>query len=91
MLRELGLDPRRVEELVVKMKKPESRQRSGNFDLTRRAQARDGTGVDEARRMGHHYIGTEHLLLALVRQPEGTAIRVLRQLGITPEEVRRRT
>ncbi|MFZ2880509.1 MAG: ATP-dependent Clp protease ATP-binding subunit, partial [Phototrophicaceae bacterium] len=45
----------------------------------------------EARRMGHHYIGTEHLLLALVRQPEGTAIEVLRRLGITPEEVRRQT
>jgi ATP-dependent Clp protease ATP-binding subunit ClpC len=91
VLRELGLDPRRVEELVVKMKKPESRQRSGNFDLTAGTKRVMELAIDEARRMGHHYIGTEHLLLALVRQPEGTAIEVLRRLGITPEEVRRQT
>src|SRR5690348_4395804 len=32
---------------------------------------------DEARRLGHHYIGTEHLLLGLVREAEGTAAQVL--------------
>jgi ATP-dependent Clp protease ATP-binding subunit ClpC len=47
--------------------------------------------VDEARRMGHHYIGTEHLLLGLVRQSEGVAIDVLKRLGVSPEEVRRQT
>src|SRR5260221_8226052 len=41
--------------------------------------------------MGHHYLGTEHLLLALVRQSEGVAIDVLKRLGISPEEVRRQT
>jgi ATP-dependent Clp protease ATP-binding subunit ClpC len=41
--------------------------------------------------MGHHYIGTEHLLLGLVRQGEGVAIEVLRRLGVTPEQVRRQT
>ena len=91
VLRELGLDPRRVEELVVRMKKPEARPRSGNFDLTAGTKRVMELAIDEARRMGHHYIGTEHLLLALVRQPEGTAIEVLRRLGITPEEVRRQT
>ncbi|MBK9124581.1 MAG: ATP-dependent Clp protease ATP-binding subunit [Chloroflexi bacterium] len=91
VLRELGLDPRRVEDLVVKMKKPESPKRSGNFDLTAGTKRVMELAIDEARRMGHHYIGTEHLLLALVRQPEGTAIEVLRRLGITPEEVRRQT
>ena len=47
--------------------------------------------VDEARRMGHHYIGTEHLLLGLVRLPEGVAIDILKRLGVSPEEVRRQT
>jgi ATP-dependent Clp protease ATP-binding subunit ClpC len=47
--------------------------------------------VDEARRMGHHYIGTEHLLLGLVRQTEGIAIDVLKRLNVSPEEVRRQT
>jgi ATP-dependent Clp protease ATP-binding subunit ClpA len=38
--------------------------------------------VDEARRMGHHYIGTEHLLLGLVRLTEGVAIDILKRLGL---------
>ncbi len=46
--------------------------------------------VDEARRLGHHYIGTEHILLALVRV-EGTAMDVLRRLGVTPDQIRRQT
>jgi ATP-dependent Clp protease ATP-binding subunit ClpC len=41
--------------------------------------------------MGHHYIGTEHLLLGLVRYGEGVAIDVLRKLGVTPEQIRRQT
>jgi len=41
--------------------------------------------------MGHHYIGTEHLLLGLVRQSEGIAIDVLKRLNVSPEEVRRQT
>jgi hypothetical protein len=45
--------------------------------------------VDEARRMEHHYIGTEHILLGLVRQSEGVAIDVLKRLGVSPDEVRR--
>jgi ATP-dependent Clp protease ATP-binding subunit ClpC len=41
--------------------------------------------------MGHHYIGTEHLLLGLVRQQDGVAIEVLRRVGVSPEDVRRQT
>ena len=47
--------------------------------------------ADESRRMGHHYIGTEHLLLALVGQPDGVAIEVLKRNSVSPEEVRRQT
>src|SRR5690606_10229150 len=48
-------------------------------------------GIDEARRMGQHYISTEHLLLALVRQNEGLAIDVLRRFGVSAEQIRRET
>jgi ATP-dependent Clp protease ATP-binding subunit ClpC len=41
--------------------------------------------------MGHHYIGTEHLLLGMVRQGEGVGLDVLRRLGVTPEQIRRQT
>src|SRR5205814_5823365 len=39
----------------------------------------------------HHYIGTEHLLLGLVRRSEGIAIDVLKRFGVSPEEVRQQT
>jgi len=43
---------------------------------------------DEARVLRHNYIGTEHLLLGLLREEEGIAARVLESLGVTIEEVR---
>jgi ATP-dependent Clp protease ATP-binding subunit ClpC len=43
---------------------------------------------DEARALDHNYIGTEHLLLGLLREEEGIAARVLESLAITLEEVR---
>ena len=45
---------------------------------------------DEARTLNHHYIGTEHLLLGLLREEEGIAARVLASLNVTLEEVRTR-
>src|SRR5215211_1058205 len=44
--------------------------------------------VVEARRLNHHYIGTEHLLLGLVREGEGIAAGVLESLGVNLEKVR---
>jgi ATP-dependent Clp protease ATP-binding subunit ClpC len=43
---------------------------------------------DEARQLKHNYIGTEHLLLGLLREEQGIAARVLESLGVTLEEVR---
>jgi ATP-dependent Clp protease ATP-binding subunit ClpC len=45
---------------------------------------------EEARGLRHNYIGTEHLLLGLIREEEGIAARVLEGFGITAEEVRAR-
>ena len=44
--------------------------------------------LDEARRLGHNYIGTEHLLLGLIREGEGVAARVLEAVGADLERVR---
>lgn len=43
---------------------------------------------EEALRLGHDYIGTEHLLLGMIREGEGVAIEVLKKLGISMEELR---
>ncbi|HBN08286.1 MAG TPA: ATP-dependent Clp protease ATP-binding subunit ClpC, partial [Cyanobacteria bacterium UBA8530] len=43
---------------------------------------------DEARQLGHNYIGTEHLLLGVIREGEGVAVRVLENLGVDLSRVR---
>jgi len=56
--------------------------------LTPRAKRVIELAIDEARNLGHNYIGTEHLLLGLLREGEGVAAGVLDSLGITLERVR---
>ena len=89
VLRELGLEPARVREMVERVSPP-GRGTEGKIDLAPETQQVLEFAVDEARRLGHHYIGTEHILLALVRV-EGTAMDVLRRLGVTPDQIRRQT
>ncbi|GAB4528179.1 MAG: ATP-dependent Clp protease ATP-binding subunit [Anaerolineales bacterium] len=90
VLHELGLETARVQELIERL--TGFGTYTGNkLDLSPGTQQVLEHAVDEARRMGHHYIGTEHLLLGLVRYNEGIAIDVLRKLGITPEQIRRQT
>ncbi len=90
VLRELGLEPERVQEIVERLTGT-GQSRGGKLDLAPGTQQVLEYAVDEARRMGHHYIGTEHLLLGLVRYGEGVAMDVLRKLGVTPEQIRRQT
>jgi tRNA A-37 threonylcarbamoyl transferase component Bud32 len=63
----------------------------GEIGLTPRAKKVIELAVDEARRLNHHSIGTEHLLLGLVREGEGIAAGVLESLGVTLEKVRTQT
>ncbi len=44
---------------------------------------------EEALRLGHDYIGTEHLLLGIIREGEGTAVRLLKSLGVDLMELRK--
>lgn len=90
VLRELGLEPQRVQEMIERLVGI-GQYRGGKLDLSPGTQQVLEQAVEEARRMGHHYIGTEHLLLGLVRHGEGVAMDVLRKLGITAEQIRRQT
>jgi ATP-dependent Clp protease ATP-binding subunit ClpC len=56
--------------------------------LTGRAKKVIELAVDEARLLGHQYIGTEHLLLGILREGEGLAVRVLQSLDVDLEKVR---
>jgi ATP-dependent Clp protease ATP-binding subunit ClpC len=89
VLRELGLESARVREMVERVS-PAGRFTGTKIDLAPDTQQVLEFAVDEARRLGHHYIGTEHILLALVRV-EGMAMDVLRRLGVTPDQIRRQT
>ncbi|MBT5252340.1 MAG: NDP-hexose 4-ketoreductase, partial [Chloroflexi bacterium] len=64
------------------------RPTSGEIGLTPRAKKVIELAVDEARRLNHHYIGTEHLLIGLMREGEGVAAGVLESLGVSLEKVR---
>ncbi len=61
---------------------------SGEIGLTPRAKRVIELAIDEARHLGHNYIGTEHLLLGLLREKGGVAGSVLSSFSITLEEVR---
>ncbi len=63
----------------------------GEIGLTPRAKKVIELAVDEARRLNHHYIGTEHLLIGLMREGEGVAAGVLESLGVTLDKVRAET
>lgn len=91
VLRELGLELPRVEELVKRLAKESNRNPNVELGLSPGTKKVLEYAVDEARRMGHHYIGTEHLLLGLIREAQNPALEVLRRLGISPQEVRRQT
>jgi ATP-dependent Clp protease ATP-binding subunit ClpC len=90
VLRELGLDISRVQETVERLT-GFGDYRGAKLDLSPGTQQVLELAIEEAGRMGHHYIGTEHILLGLVRHGEGMAMDVLRRLGVTPEQIRRQT
>jgi len=76
-----------VEFIIGRGEKPAE----GEIGLTPRAKKVVELAVDEARRMNHTYIGTEHLLIGLLREGEGVAAGVLESLGVTLEKVRAET
>jgi len=91
VLRALDLTPRRVQEIIEHMVGAGSQTRSTKLELTPRTKRVIELSVNEARRLGHHYVGTEHLLLGLVQQDESVAMNVLKKMGVTADQVRRET
>ena len=89
-LRDLGLETDRVQEMVERLT-PMGREESPTLELSMGAQQVLEFSIEEARLLGHQFIGTEHLLLGLTRSTEGVALEVLKKLGVTPEQVRRQT
>lgn len=91
VLKELGVEPGQVVRAVERTVGRGERAPFGKPTLAPRTKRVIELAVEEARMMGHHYIGTEHLLLGLVREGEGIAVNVLRGLGINLDRVRTQT
>lgn len=87
----LGVDLTKVKSAVEFIIGRGEKPTQGEIGLTPRAKKVVELAVDEARRMNHTYIGTEHLLIGLLREGEGVAAGVLESLGVTLEKVRAET
>ncbi len=91
VLHQLGVELQAVRDAVEFIIGRGDRIVLGEIGLTPRAKKVIELAIDEARRMNHHYIGTEHLLLGLVREGEGIAAGVLESMGVTWEKARTQT
>src|SRR5688572_11492211 len=76
VLRELGVEPGRIIHTVERIAGHSQTPPTHKPTLTEDSRRAIELSVDEARLMGHHYIGTEHLLLGLLRQGENLAVKV---------------
>ncbi len=88
VLANLGVELNKVRSAVEFIIGRGDRTVTGDIGLTPRAKKVIELSVDEARRLNHHYIGTEHLLLGLLREGEGIAAGVLENLGVSLDAVR---
>ena len=88
VLSNLGVELNKVRSAVEFIIGRGNRMVIGDVNLTPRAKKVIELAVEEARRLNHNYIGTEHLLLGLVREGEGIAAGVLESLGVNLEKVR---
>ncbi|MGE5484214.1 MAG: ATP-dependent Clp protease ATP-binding subunit [Ignavibacteriales bacterium] len=87
-LQSMGVDLATVQGEVEKVIGRSDAPATGEIGITPRAKKVLELTAEEARLLGHNYIGTEHLLLGLVREGEGVAAQVLSRLGVDLEKVR---
>jgi ATP-dependent Clp protease ATP-binding subunit ClpC len=89
VLASFGLSPEKIRIEVEKLVQPgPSTVISGDLPFTPKAKKVIELAMEEARALGHNYIGTEHLLLGLIREGEGVASQVLMNLGLELDKVR---
>jgi ATP-dependent Clp protease ATP-binding subunit ClpC len=91
VLKDLGLELDEVMQLVERHTRSGQRTPFAKLDLSPGTKRVLELAVEEARRLGHHYIGTEHLLLGLIRHDEGVAIDIFDEMGISKDEIRKQT
>src|SRR4028119_1042809 len=88
VLQKMGVNLAKVRSEIESEIEPANEATAPEPKLTPKAKRVLELAADEARRMRHNYIGTEHLLLALLREKDGLAATVLRRLGLNLEKAR---
>src|SRR6056297_1547525 len=83
-----GVSKEVVESKIIDMIGKGQNEVKGSIGLTPRSKKVLNLAMDEARKMGHNYIGTEHLLLGLIREGEGVAVRILMELNSDLENIK---
>ncbi|WP_077623937.1 ATP-dependent protease ATP-binding subunit ClpC [Sediminibacillus massiliensis] len=86
-LSSLGLETEKIQEEVEQLI-GRGQKVSQTIHYTPRAKKVIELSMDEARKLGHSYVGTEHILLGLIREGEGVAARVLNNLGVSLNKAR---
>ncbi len=87
-LRSIGINLDQVRQSVERYVGEMEAGQNPEITLTPRSKKVLNLALDEARQLNHNYIGTEHLLLGLIREGEGVAARVLTELGADLETLR---
>jgi ATP-dependent Clp protease ATP-binding subunit ClpC len=89
VLQKLDLDLDQIQQAIENIVRPSGDTLTlGEVPLTPRGKRVLELSIEEARLLGHNYVGTEHLLLGLIREGEGVAARVLLELGVDRKRVR---
>lgn len=91
ILQRLGIDLHKTRGAVQAIIGRGDRIVLGEIGLTPRAKKVIALAIDEASGLGHSTIGTEHILLGIIREGEGIAVGVIESLGVTREKVREKT
>ncbi|KAA0544130.1 ATP-dependent Clp protease ATP-binding subunit [Bacillus sp. BGMRC 2118] len=86
-LQALGLSPEKIQKEVETLI-GRGQDATQTIHYTPRAKKVIELSMDEARKLGHSYVGTEHILLGLIREGEGVAARVLNNLGVSLNKAR---
>ncbi len=88
ILQILGVSLPLVRERVEQLSEPKQEIIQEKLSLTEQTKKVIELAVDEAYRFGYHYIGTEHLLVGLIREGHGVAYQILSEMGINLDKVR---
>ncbi|MBP3665991.1 MAG: ATP-dependent Clp protease ATP-binding subunit [Clostridia bacterium] len=89
LMRARGADPDKYRAAMIELSGEGAQSRVSPSDMTPRVRRIIQDSANEAGRSGQSYVGTEHLLLALLDQPDCVAVRLLESVSVSPDELRR--